>query len=141
LVKLYVQEEGTETMLELAHPDSGNRLVILSLSRIEFRAAVRRRAKLGDLDTELANELINEFNGHVSTVFQLQPINEPAMDAAAAAIDSYYLRAYDAMQFGGYIALRNSVNEAVEIVFVCADNQLLKAAHDQDFPIVNPATE
>jgi predicted nucleic acid-binding protein len=50
LVKLYVQEQGTEKMLELAHPDTGNRLVILSLSRIEFRAAVRRRAKLGYID-------------------------------------------------------------------------------------------
>jgi predicted nucleic acid-binding protein len=137
LVKLYVQEQGTEKMLALAHPDAGNRLVILSLSRIEFRAAVRRRAKLGDIDAKLADELISEFNEHVASVFQLQPVNEPVMDAAGAAIDQHYLRAYDAMQLGGYVALRTSLGEEVETVFVCADDNLLNAARNQGFPTVN----
>jgi predicted nucleic acid-binding protein len=141
LVKLYVQEPGTEKMLELAHPDAGNRLVILSLSRIEFRAVVRRRAKLGDIDAELADELIEEFTGHLARVFQMQPINEPVMVAASNAIDNYYLRAYDAMQFGGYVTLRSSIGEALESVFVCADNNLLKAARDQGFSVLNPTAE
>jgi uncharacterized protein len=141
LVKLYVQEQGTEKMLELAHPDAGNRLVILSLSRIEFRAAVRRRAKLGDIDATLADELINEFNGHLARVFQMQPVNEPVMVAAGNAIDNYYLRAYDAMQFGGYVALRSSIGEELESVFVCADDNLLKAARDQSLPVLNPTAE
>lgn len=141
LVKLYVQEQGTEKMLELAHPDAGNRLVILSLSRIEFRAAVRRRAKLGDIDATLADELIEEFNGHLARVFQMQPVNEPVMVAANNAIDDYYLRAYDAMQLGGYVALRTSIGEELESVFVCADGNLLKAARDQGFPVLNPNAE
>jgi predicted nucleic acid-binding protein len=140
LVKLYVQEQGTEKMLELAHPDAGNRLVILSLSRIEFRAAVRRRAKLGDIDAQLADEMIGEFNGHISNVFQLQPVNEPVMDAACSAIDQHYLRAYDAMQLGGYVALRKNIGEEVAAVFVCADEKLLNAATDQGFPILNPTS-
>jgi predicted nucleic acid-binding protein len=141
LVKLYVQEQGTEKMLELAHPDSGNRLVILTLSRIEFRAAVRRRAKLGDIDSKLADELINEFNGHLVNVFQLQPVNEPVMEAAGSAIDRYYLRAYDAMQLGGYVALQASMGEQLETIFVCADDNLLKAARDQGLPVINPISE
>jgi predicted nucleic acid-binding protein len=141
LVKLYVQEQGTEKMLELAHPDTGNRLVILSLSRIEFRAAVRRRAKLGDIDATIADELINEFNGHLARVFQMQPVNEPVMVAACNAIDNYYLRAYDAMQLGGYVALRISIGEELESIFVCADDNLLKAARDQGFPVLNPTVD
>jgi predicted nucleic acid-binding protein len=141
LVKLYVQEQGTEKMLDLAHPDAGNRLVILSLSRIEFRAAVRRRAKLGDIDAKLADELISEFDGHLARVFQLQPVNEPVMVAAANAIDKHYLRAYDSLQFGGYVALRTTVGEGVECVFVCADNNLLNAARVQNYPVLNPNAE
>jgi predicted nucleic acid-binding protein len=141
LVKLYVQEEGTEKMLELAHPDAGNRFVILSLSRIEFRAAVRRRAKLGDIDANLADELINEFTGHLASIFQTQPINEPVIVAAGNAIDNYCLRAYDAMQFGGYVTLRISLGEELESAFVCADNKLLEAARDQGFPVINPTVE
>lgn len=141
LVKLYVQEQGTEKMLELAHPDAGNRLVILSLSRIEFRAAVRRRTKLGDINAKLGDELINEFNEHLTSVFQMQPVNEPVFQAAGTTIDQYYLRAYDAMQLGGYIALRTSAGEEIETIFVCADENLIKAARDQGFPAINPNTE
>ncbi len=96
---------------------------------------------MGDIDAKLSDELINEFNGHVTSVFQLQPVNEPVMDAAGTAIDQYYLRAYDAMQLGGYIELRTSVGEEVQSVFVCADNNLLNAAQDQGFSTVNPVAE
>jgi hypothetical protein len=63
------------------------------------------------------------------------------MVAACNAIDNYYLRAYDAMQLGGYVALRTSIGDELECVFVCADDSLLKAARDQGFPVINPTAE
>jgi hypothetical protein len=63
------------------------------------------------------------------------------MVAACNAIDNYYLRAYDAMQLGGYVALRISIGEELESIFVCADDNLLKAARDQGFPVLNPTVD
>jgi len=138
LVKLYVQEPGTERMLALAHPDAGNRLAIVSLARLEFRAAVRRRAKLGDLDAAAADGLIRGFVEHLASVFQVQPVNDAVLDEAAGVIDRYTLRAYDAMQLGGCLALRSTVGEDIEVVFVCADDALVEAARIEGITVINP---
>jgi hypothetical protein len=126
-------------MLELAHPDAGNRLAILSLARIEFRAAVRRRAKLGDLDHALANELISSFSDHLTSVFQVQPLNDVVLDEAAGVIDRHVLRSYDAMQLGGCLALRTTVGDAFETQFVCADSDLLAGARAEGLATINPS--
>jgi len=139
LVKLYVQEAGTERMLALAHPDTGNRLAILALTRVELRAAVRRRARLGDIDAPLANELIRTFNEHVANLFQVQPVNEVVLDEAAGAIDRHALRAYDAVQLGGCLALRATVGERFETHFVCADDALFQAALAEGLTAIDPA--
>lgn len=139
LVKLYIQEPGTERMLELAHPDARNQLAILSLARIEFRAAVRRRAKLGDIDADVADQLIRGFTDHLGSMFQIQPINEVVLEEAAQLIDRYTLRAYDALQLAGCLALLSIVGEEVGVQFVSADATLCKAADDEGFGVVNPA--
>jgi predicted nucleic acid-binding protein len=139
LVKLYVQETGTERMLELAHPDAQNRLVILSLARIEFRAALRRRAKLGDVDPLLADELIRNFSNHLSNVFQIQPVSDIVLDEAAGVIDRHVVRSYDAIQLGGCLALRTTAGAELETQFVCADANLLKAAQLEGLAVINPS--
>lgn len=138
LVKLYVQEAGTERMLELAHPDDNHRLAILSLARLEFRAAVRRRAKLGDLDSMTADHLIRSFSDHLAGVFQVQPVNDAVLDEATGVIDRHAARAYDAVQLGGCLALRSTVGEEMEVQFVCADEELLEAAHAEGLAVANP---
>ena len=140
LVKLYVQEPGTERMLALAHPDANNRLAIVSLARIEFRAAVRRRAKLGDLDSVGADALIRSFMEHLASIFQVQPVNDAVLEEAAGAVDRHTMRAYDAVQLGGCLALRSTVGEEVEVQFVCADEQLVEAARAEGITVVNPCT-
>jgi uncharacterized protein len=139
LVKLYVQEVGTERMLELAHPDTGHRLAILSLARIEFRAAVRRRAKLGDIDSARADELVRDFNVHLASVFQVQPLNDLVLDQAAAVVDRHAIRTYDAIQLGGCLALQASIGDEIEILFVCSDDKLLDVARVEGLQTVNPA--
>ena len=139
LIKLYVREEGTVEMLKLAHPDAGNRLAILSLSRIEFGAAIRCRTKLGDIDAHLADELIRSFGGHLSRVFQIQPLNEAVLESAASVVDRYALCAYDAVQLGGYLTLRATVGGAINTHFVCADCELLEAARLDGLTTINIA--
>jgi predicted nucleic acid-binding protein len=139
LVKLYVQEAGTARLLELTHPDVGHRLVILALSRIEFRAAIRRRSKLGAIDDEIAQQLIGNFEIHVANLFQVQPLNEKVLGEAIAIVDRHYLRAYDALQLGGCLVLKELAGSTMEVQFICADNVLLDAARSEGLAVVNPA--
>lgn len=138
LVKLYVQETGTEQMLALAHPDANHRLAIVSLARIEFRAAVRRRAKLGDIDSSVADALIRNFMEHLAGIFQVQPINDAVLEESAGVVDRHMMRAYDAIQLGGCLALRLTVGEDVDVQFVCADEQLVEAARAEGIAVINP---
>ncbi len=139
LVKLYVQETGTERMLELVHPDAGNSLAIVSLARVEFRAAVRRRERLGDINAGLASELIQSFSRHCASSFQVQPANDMVLDQAAGVIDRHRLRAYDAVQLGGCLTLRSTVGADIDLQFLCADQTLLDAARTEGLTAVNPS--
>ena len=49
LAKLYIDEPGTELMIGLADPAAGHQFAILALAEVEFRSAVRRRERAGDL--------------------------------------------------------------------------------------------
>jgi predicted nucleic acid-binding protein len=139
LVKIYVQEKGTEQIRWLAHPDAGHRLAILSLSRVEFRAAVRRRARLGDIDAALADAVIRSFGQNLAGMFQMQPVSEAVLERAAEVVDRRGLRAYDALQLAGCIVLRATLGDEVETQFVCADIELLEAARREGLKVVNPA--
>ena len=139
LVKLYVRETGTERMLQLVHPDAEHQLAILSITRVEFRAAVRRRAKLGDIDSTLADELIRDFIDHLASIFQVQPVNDLVLNKATGVVDRHGVRSYDAIQLAGCLALRSTVGDEMETKFVCADNDLLRAAQGEGLPTINPA--
>jgi hypothetical protein len=60
------------------------------------------------------------------------------IEEASGVIDRHGLRAYDAVQLGGCLALRATLRDEMEIHFVCADHQLLAAAHSEGIPTIEP---
>ena len=137
LVKLYVRETGTEQMMALASPAQGHTLAILGLARVEFRAAVRRRERAGDLRQESAEGLIAMVDGHLQTLYLVQPVTDEVLEEAASLLDRHSLRAYDAIQLAGCIALQSKVSEQPS--FVCSDRDLLQAAEREGFDVVDPS--
>ena len=99
LVKLYVRESGTERVLALANRTTENRLAILALTQVEFRSAVRRRERNGEIPPLVAIQLLKAFKRHVEQRFVSQVINDFVLDIASALVDRHALRAYDAIQF------------------------------------------
>jgi uncharacterized protein len=138
LVKFYVREPGTETLVRLAKREHSHRFVTLALAEVEFRSAVRRRERLGDLEANVAKELVERFEGHLEARFLRQPINEAVLDTAKALIDTYPLRAYDAVQLGGCLILRAAAGTD-QPVFVCADRGLLEIASRLRLSTLDPA--
>jgi predicted nucleic acid-binding protein len=139
LVKLYVREPGTERILALANRTTENRLAILGLTQVEFRSAVRRRERNGEILPLVATQLLETFKRHLETRFVSQTINDFVLDVASALVDRHVLRAYDAIQLAGYVALRGSTGTDVP-VFVCSDHALLEAAQLEGIPILDPAS-
>ncbi len=139
LVKLYVRELGTERVLALANRTTENRLAILALSQVEFRSAVRRRERNGEIPPLVATQLLETFKRHLETRFVSQMINDFVLDVASALVDRHSLRAYDAVQLAGYVGLRGSTGTDVP-VFVSSDHALLAAARLEGIPVLDPAT-
>jgi uncharacterized protein len=139
LVKLYVREPGTERLLSLAARSSANRLVILSLAQVEFRSALRRRERNGEIPALVANQLLDLFKQHAESRFVTQAVTDFVIDLASALVDRHGVRAFDAIQLAGYMALKTSVGAEAPI-FVCADHGLLSAAKLEGVPILDPCS-
>lgn len=136
-MKLYVHETGTERLLRLAEHSSAHRLAILSIARVEFSSAVRRRARNGEIPAYVAKELVEALQRHIETRFITQSVTDFVLDIAVELTDRHALRAFDAIQLAGYIALKNS--SAADVPqFVCADRELLAAAQSEGAQILNP---
>jgi len=137
LVKLYVLEPGTDRLLQLASNLSENRLVVLALSPVEVRSAIRRRERAGDIDPDTASLILDGLQRHLESRFLRQPLNDTVLDAALEMIDRYALRAYDAVQLAGCLALKIATGTELP-TFVCADQQLVAAARSELLPVLDP---
>ncbi len=134
LVKLYIHEAGTDELIDLL--GGGSNLALLSLTPVEFRSAIRRRERNRELSGADAGAVIERFSAHLETRFLRQPLTESTIDRALSFVDLYALRAYDAMQLAGYLAIR--LSNSTDSVFVCSDAALLAAARSEGAMAVDP---
>jgi predicted nucleic acid-binding protein len=137
LVKLYVQEPGTDRLLPLVIDRPDNRFAVLATSTVEIRSAIRRRQRAGDIDASVADAILDSVRAHMETRFIRQAVNETVIDAALEMIDRYTLRAYDAVHLAGCLALCATAAEA--FTFVCSDHRLLEAAQSEQLRVFDPA--
>jgi predicted nucleic acid-binding protein len=137
LVKLYVQEPGTDRLLPLISGQPENRFAVLALSIVEVRSAIRRRQRAGDIDALVAGAILESVQSHMETRFIRQAINDTVIDSALEMIDRYALRAYDAVQLAGCLALCAIAAET--FTFVCSDQRLLEAAQSERLGVLDPA--
>lgn len=138
LAKLYIREAGTEKMLRLAAQPDRPSLIILSLARVEFRAAVQRRLRSRDLTRENASSALAAFGEHLGSVYIVQHVTEAIIDKALDLIDRHDLRAYDSIQLAACLTLPVPQTEG-RPTFTCADLRLLVAAEEEGWPVLNPA--
>jgi predicted nucleic acid-binding protein len=138
LVKLYVREPGTDKLLRLAGREANHRLAVLTLARVEFHSAIRRRERAGDIDGSAAQRLLTHLERHLESKFVRVTLNDGVMEMACTLLDRHPLRAYDALQLAGCLAWK-AMSGGVEPVFVCADCQLLTAAEAEGLSGLNPA--
>lgn len=138
LVKLYVREPGTERMLRLVSRTNNHRFAVLTLSRVEFHSAIRRREREGDIDPSLARRLLNRFDEHMETKFVKQVVNDYLLDLASSLVDHHPLRAYDAVQLAGCLTLKAGSGQDAP-TFVSSDHRLIEVAQAEGLPSLDPS--
>ena len=125
-------------MLRLAGREANHRLAVVTLARVEFHSAIRRRERGGDIGRSDAQRLLACFDAHLESKFLSVALNDAVLQAAAALLDRHSLRAYDAVQLAGCLALK-AISGGNVPVFVCADRQLLAAAEAEGLAGLDPA--
>ncbi|MCY3596439.1 MAG: type II toxin-antitoxin system VapC family toxin [Rhodospirillales bacterium] len=136
LVKLYVAEPGTDNVVRLASDPDLDPVVILDLAILEFRSAVRRRQRERDVAQSAAEQILRKAEHDASSVFLLQPSGPAVIEEALRMVDSYPLRAFDALQLAGGLVAGYRAGSAV--TFACADTTLCEAARQEGLSVVNP---
>ncbi len=138
LIKLYIEEEGTERVLGLVADPDGVQAVILDLALIESRSAVRRREREGDISGEDADRILHRIEVDASSSFLVQPSTAAVMEEAARLIDRHPLRAYDAIQLAGCLMVRSRMPET--LTFVSSDRRLCEVADREGLTTLNPVS-
>jgi predicted nucleic acid-binding protein len=137
LLKLYIEERGTDQVISIAESlVAGNtdNIVILDVTLVESRSAVRRREREGDIPTREANQIIERIGEDRSSLYLVEPASS-VTEEAARLIDSHPLRALDALQLGGLTVRRSTPPPPT---FVCADERLCHAANVEGLATINP---
>ena len=124
-------------MLGLVNALELNQFAILAIAQVEFRSAVRRREREGDLGGAVAAEVLERFNLHLATLYIKQGVSDAVLDLATTVIDRYPLRAYDALQLAGCLAVKAAAPS--NPVFVCSDHKLFDAAKTEGLVCLDPS--
>ena len=137
LIKLYVEEEGTERVVAITDDFDGVQVIILDVTPLEARSAVRRRQREGDISGADADRILDRIEDDTSSSFLVQPSTSAVIEGAARLIDRHPLRAYDALQLAGCLVIRDIVPGP--LTFVCADVRLCGAAELEGLTVLNPS--
>lgn len=136
LIKLYIEEVGTERVVGVTDDFDGVQVIILDITPLEARSAVRRRQREGDISGADADRTLDRIEDDTSSSFLIQPSTSAVIEEAARLIDRHPLRAYDALQLAGCLVTRDSVPGP--LTFVCADVRLCGAAGEEGLTVLNP---
>jgi predicted nucleic acid-binding protein len=136
LIKRYLSETGSPVVNQLI-VDENNDLIIASVTMVEAFAGITRRIRRGDLiygDLDAVLSVAqHEFNEKFIVLGTTIMIIHRAMNLAR----SRALRGYDAIQLAAALEFQSNIGQET-ITFVCADDELNRAAADEGLVILNP---
>ena len=135
--KLFVQEPGTDTLIQLLETVEDNRKLISAATPLEIYAAIRRRERNGDIEPTDAERAIDLLRLEAARMVQ-QPLNPSVLESARQLLDRQALRWPGALQLGAAMAAQEMF-KGTEIVFVSALAHLLEAAKAEGFETLDPA--
>ena len=140
LVKRYHQEIGTEKIDEIFR--TGNKIMISDISIIEIFSAMAKKVRNREIDEIKFNNFIKLFCKEIeASLFKIIEINNFHKINSVKLLIKHALtkelRTLDTIQlsFGSEI-----LKQEKEVVFVSADNNLIKIAKEEKLRTINPVT-
>lgn len=140
LVKSYVAETGSSWVRSITNPSAANDVYVVRMTEVEITSAIVRRRRSGTLTTAEADAALIKFRQDLRQQFQVIEIDAPLLVAAVRAVEVHGLRAYDAVQLAGAMALTTiqlaSTNPPITVA--SADLELNAAARSEGILVEDP---
>ena len=135
LIKLYIDEEGTAEVVDLANNLNGDQIIIIDIALLESRSAIRRREREGHITSSDARRILNQIEEDATALYLVQP-SSAVTGETARLLDLHPLRTLDALHLAGCLTVRDSIPPP--LTFVCADSRLCDAAAREGLATLNP---
>jgi predicted nucleic acid-binding protein len=137
--KLFVQEPGTDALIQLMESVEDNCKLISASTPLEVYAAVRRRERAGDITGEDAAAALEILRLEAARMVQ-EPLNPAVLEAARQLLDRTTLHWPDTLQLAAALVARDMF-QGTEITFVSSSQRLLEAASAEGLPVLDPTQE
>jgi uncharacterized protein len=123
LVKLYVEEEGSDAVWRLVESDAG---ATCRITWAEALAALARRERESAPDAAEVWAVARRRLRHDWPALRIVEVTQPLVEQAGEFAETFALRGYDAVQLAAGQALSRALTQAP--VFVSFDRRLNRAA-------------
>ena len=130
LVKLYVEEEGSEAVR--SQVSNAKAVATSTIAYVEARAAFARKHRAGDLREEEYDRILDDFRQEWAAYLAVD-VSEAIITLAGDLAERHDLRGFDAIHLASALALQNKMQAPID--FSCADERLTVAAEAQGLRI------
>jgi predicted nucleic acid-binding protein len=130
LAKLYIEEEGSETVREAVR--EGDTVATSLISYVEMGSAVYRRLREKRLSKSESSRLLDVFESDWER-FGKVSIDDSLLKRSHKLLKKHPLRASDAVHLASALYLQDALEEPV--IFHSADRQLLQAARQEKLKV------
>lgn len=131
LIKLYIEEDGSEAMAERARR---SRIALSVLAYAEVYSTFARRLREALLTEEEHDDLADRFERDWQSVIAVA-VRPPLIGRVPRLVREHPLRGADAVHLASALALREA---GVDVTFAVADGRLVDAAGLEGLEVFNP---
>lgn len=141
VVKRYLTEIGSEYIFSIADQSLPHTIILAEITRVEVAAAIAARQRAGSkLTLEERDEVVGLLLRHCNSEYRMVPLTPNVLGRAVELTQNHRLRGYDAVQLATALVTNESLLAAglEELIFVTADNDLIKASTKEQLHSENP---
>jgi len=140
LGKRYVNETGSAWVRARTAPKAGHALLTARITMAEMYSVLARRRREGSVPAAACVIAAQAFTTHSATEYTFIELDLSIITRARDLLDRYPLRAYDSIQLASALVANQALvaRKLPPLVFVSADDRLLKVATAEGLAIENP---
>lgn len=138
LLKRYIDEAGSEWVRAIIQ-QSSRPCFIAQVAGVEIVSAITRLSASKSITSRAKDKAIAEFKRDFAGSYDIAMLSMDVTESAMRLAERRVLRGYDAIQLAAALFVsERAQRRSIDLLFVCADSQLNRAALVEGLVVENP---